>query len=377
MEILAGISGYVVPFLVILTILVFIHELGHYLVARHNGVYVEVFSVGIGPEIFGWTDKKKTRWRVSLIPFGGYVRMFGDQDEASTPDQKALKKMTAAEKSRSLHYKSVWQRIAVSAAGPLANYLLAIVLLTGLYATVGQRYISPKIGTVQEESAAEKAGLQVGDRILEIESTPITQFDDLQKIVSQSADKPLTVIIQRESEDMTIIVTPDLKEVTDVFGETQKVGIMGISPAGIEFVRRNPMYALWYSIKDTASFTGQTLEALGQMIVGKRSADGLAGPLRIAQLSGEVSKAGIPAMIWFMAILSISLGLINFFPVPMLDGGHLLFYFIEAARGKPVSEKVQEYAFRVGFFIIIGLMAFAMWNDIVHLKVFQYLWSWF
>jgi len=367
MDFIVGLGWYVIPFLVVLSILVFVHEFGHYLVARYNGVGVDVFSIGFGPEVFGWNDKSGTRWKVSWFPLGGYVKMVGDADAASTPDHKALKKMNEENRKRSLFYKTVWQRIAVSAAGPLANYLFAIVLFSVLFATEGQRYTVPVIQGFQEGSAAEKAGFQVGDHIRDINGEPIDRFEDIMMIVQTHAGETLDVVINRNGHIQTLSVAPILSEIKDVFGHVHKVGLLGIKGSEAGYIHRSWWNSWWYAAQEAFSMSWQTLKALGQIILGAKSADGLGGPLRIAQMSGEIAQSGFVDLIWFTALLSVNLGLINLFPVPMLDGGHLLFYFIEVLRGKPLSEKAQEWGFRLGFGLIIGLMILATWNDIVHI----------
>lgn len=367
MDFIIGLGWYVIPFLIVLSILVFVHELGHYLVARYNGVGVNVFSIGFGPEVFGWYDKAGTRWKVSWFPLGGYVKMVGDADAASTPDIDALQKMNEDQKSRSLFYKTVWQRIAVSIAGPAANYLFAIIVFSILFATVGQRYTLPLVQGTQEKSAAAEAGFLPGDRIKNINGEPIETFEDIIRLVQAHPGDILHVGVERNGHILTLTVTPKLSTVTDVFGHVHKVGQLGIKGTEAAYIQRSWLTSWWYAAEEVVSLSWQTLKALGQIVIGAKSTDGLGGPLRIAQMSGEIAQSGVLALIWFMALLSVNLGLINLFPVPMLDGGHLLFYFIEAARGKPLSEKAQEWGFRGGFVLIIGLMLLSTWNDLIYI----------
>lgn len=367
MDFIIGLGWYVIPFLIVLSILVFVHELGHYLVARYNGVGVDVFSIGFGPEVFGWHDKAGTRWKVSWFPLGGYVKMVGDADAASTPDHKTLKKMDDTQRSRSLFYKTVWQRIAVSIAGPVANYVFAIFIFSMMFATIGQRYTVPVVHEIQEESAAANAGFLPGDRIKSIDGEPIERFEDIQMTVLERPGDTLQVVVDRGGHILTLSVVPKLSTITDHFGHVHKVGLLGIKGTEAAYLQRSWLTTWWYATEEVVSLSWQTLKALGQIVIGAKSADGLGGPLRIAQMSGEIAQSGMSALIWFMAVLSVNLGLINLFPVPMLDGGHLLFYFIEAIRGKPLSEKAQEWGFRVGFGLIIGLMLLATWNDLVHI----------
>jgi len=375
MELIQSVIVNIVPFLIVLSLLVYVHELGHYWVARINGVKVEVFSIGFGPEIFGWTNKNGTRWKVSYIPLGGYVKMFSDANAASQPDVNAIQDMTEEEKEQSLFHKSVWQRMAVSFAGPAANYIFAIALLGGLYATVGQKIPSDtvKVGEVSTEGAGYKAGLKTNDIVLAINGKPINSFQDLSEIVSANPNNPITMLVQRDDQELVLTATP-----TSV-GTGDKVrGLLGIQQRlDFKIVERSLFSSIGHAAKDSMTMTVSTLQALGQMIIGKLPADGLSGPIGIATVTGKVAQKSLSDLLWFTAILSINLGLINLFPVPMLDGGHLLFYIIEAVRGKPVSEKAQEYAYRVGFMLVMTLIVFATWNDIKRIEVFQKLLSLF
>lgn len=367
MDFIFNLGWYVIPFLVVLSILVFVHELGHYLVARYNGVGVDVFSIGFGPEVFGWNDKAGTRWKVSWFPLGGYVKMVGDADAASTPDHEGLQKMTQDQRSRSLFYKTVWQRIAVSIAGPLANYLFAILIFAVMFATLGQPQTTSIVQGIQKDSAAAAAGILPGDRITSINGAPVERFEDIIRTVQQHAGDPVTVVVNREGHILSLTVTPKLSTKTDIFGRVHKSGLLGVQGSKPTYMQRSWLTTWWYATTEVISMSWQTLEALGEIIIGVRSADGLGGPLRIAQMSGEIAQAGFVALITLMAVLSVNLGLINLFPVPMLDGGHLLFYFIEAARGKPLSENAQEWGFRIGFGLIVILMITATWNDLIHI----------
>jgi regulator of sigma E protease len=371
MEFLTGLWTYVIPFLVVLTVLVFVHELGHYWVARRNGVRIETFSIGFGPELFGRTDKAGTRWKFSAIPLGGYVKMFGDADAASTPSG-AVRTMTAEEREVSFFHKRLGQRAAIVAAGPIANFLFAIIALALLFSLYGQPFTPADIGTVQENSAAARAGLLPGDVIVEIDGQAIERFEEVQQIVRFNQGTALAVVIERDGGRQPISVTPEITTVTDRMGNTHSIGLLGIGRAGMEYRRHDPLTALWQAGRETVNLTTGTLGAVGQMISGARGTEELGGPLRIAQMSGEVAQSGIVALIWFMAILSVNLGLINLFPIPMLDGGHLLFYAVEAIRGKPLGDRAQEYGFRIGLALVLTLMVFSTWNDLVHLRVVDF-----
>ncbi len=363
---------YLVPFLVVLTALVFVHELGHYAIARRNGVRVEVFSIGFGPELFGWTDRAGTRWKFSAVPLGGYVKMFGDANVTGAPDSM-VETMSAAERAVSFHHKTVSQRAAIVVAGPAANFVFSIVVFAFLFALFGQPFTPPEVGAVLPGSVAERAGFQAGDTILRIDGTPIERFEQIQRIVQLNLDRPLQITVSRNDREIALIASPAVIEETDRLGNRQRVARLGIRGGRIEYVRHGPVESVWRAVGETYSQTTGTLRAIGQMIVGRRTADELGGPIRIAQMSGEVARGGIASLIVFAAVLSINLGLINLFPVPLLDGGHLLFYAFEAARGRPLGERTQEYGFRIGVVLVFSLMLFATWNDLVQLRVVQFL----
>jgi len=372
MEMINDFLGVVVPFLVILTILVFVHEMGHFLVARWNGVRVEVFSIGFGREIFGWTDRAQTRWKFSLIPLGGYVKMFGDANAASQPDGQ-VEELSEEERSVAFPCQSLAARAWIVSAGPLANFIFAIVLLGGLFATVGQPFTPPIVGDVVPGSAAEEAGIQAGDRIVGLDGSAIERFEEVQRIVRPSAGRLLEIVVLRDDTRVTLAATPRASEQTDSFGNTQVIGLLGVTRSGVEYARHDPFTAVWRAGLETWDLTVGTLEAVGEIIVGARRAQELGGPIRIAQMSGTVAESGLVPVIWFMAVLSINLGLINLFPIPMLDGGHLLFYGIEAVRGRPMGERAQEYGFRIGLAIVLSLMIFVTYNDLANLPVFDFI----
>jgi len=363
---------YIVPFLVVLTVLVFVHELGHYLVARWNGVRVDVFSIGFGPEIFGWNDRAGTRWKFSAVPLGGYVKMFGDADPASMASPNVAA-MSEEEKAVSFHHKRLMQRVAVVSAGPVANFVFAIVALAILFMTAGQPFTPAQIGSIQPDSAAAAGGLQPGDTIVAIDGHSVARFEDIHRDVRLNAGTSMNLLVQRGDGQITLSVTPRTTAITDRFGNEHSFGLLGIERNGMDYVRRNPIDAVWRAGDETLNLCTGTLTAVWQMIIGARTTDELGGPLRIAQMSGEVAQGGVVALVWFMAVLSVNLGLINLFPIPVLDGGHLLFYFAEALRGRPLGARAQEYGFRVGLALVLTLMVFATWNDLVHLRVIAFL----
>ncbi|HTV89866.1 MAG TPA: RIP metalloprotease RseP [Stellaceae bacterium] len=355
----------VLGFVVVLTVLVFVHEFGHYWIARRNRVKIDVFSIGFGPELFGWTDRAGTRWKISALPLGGYVKMFGDADPTSSLPAAADTGLSQAERDVSFHCKRLSQRAAIVAGGPLANFLFAIVVLAALFMTFGQPYTPPTIGKVLPNSAAAAAGLQAGDTIVRLDGQTISRFEDVQQVVQLNPNVPMAIVVRRDGRLVTLHVTPTLVTEKDRLGQHQ-IGRLGIQGGAVEYIRRNPPDAVVQAVAETWNLSATTLDAAWQMAIGKRSTDELGGPLKIAQISGEVIQLGIGPLLWFMALLSINLGLINLFPVPVLDGGHLLFYAAEAIRGKPLGQRAQEYGFRVGLALVLTLMVFATWNDVFH-----------
>lgn len=356
-----GAAEYIVPFLIILTILVFVHELGHYLVARYNKVTIEIFSIGFGPELFGWNDKAGTRWKFSIIPLGGYVKMYGDADASSRPDRESLKKMTKKQKTNTLHSKTVGQRMAVSAAGPFANFLFAIIVLAALFAIKGEPFTPATIGGVIPGKVAEKAGMMTGDTIVSLNGIPAKDFHGLRNLIISHKGKDVEVRYMREGVEQTAHVK--MVEV-DALGIEKPVGVMGILPSLPEYRHVNFIQAVTSAVEKTWVTSVDTLIGIGQMIIGQRSSDELGGILSIGDMAGKSAKGGFAALFFFMAFLSINLGLINLLPIPVLDGGHLLFYGIEGVLGKPVPEKIQEYAFMVGLAIVLCVMLISTWNDI-------------
>jgi regulator of sigma E protease len=363
--------AYVVPFLFVLSLVVFFHELGHFLVARWCGVRILVFSIGFGPELLGFHDRHGTRWKISAIPLGGYVRFFGDENAASVPDTARLAGMDEGERAQSFMFQPVAKRAAIVVAGPLANFLLAIVIFSAIFMLYGKQTLSARVDSVQPDSPAAAAGFQPGDVVVAIDGNPIDSFAEMQRIVSDSAGETLDITIIRDGVQLVLKATPQLKEVKDGFGNVHRIGILGISrsmePGDLKVQPLAPPQAVWMGLQETWFVVDRTLSYIAGVVVGREPADQLGGPIRIAQMSGQVASIGFVALIHLAAVLSVSIGLLNLFPIPLLDGGHLLFYSIEAARGRPLSERAQELGFRIGFAIVIMLMIFATFNDIVHL----------
>jgi regulator of sigma E protease len=455
--------GYIVPFLFVLTIVVFFHEFGHFIVARWNGVRVLVFSIGFGPELFGFNDRHGTRWKVSAIPLGGFVKFLGDDNAASVPDQAAVAAMSEADKRDSFFHKHVAQRAAVVVAGPVANFILAILIFAGLVLITGKQGTVARIDAVAPGSAAAAAGFKVGDRVVAVDGAAVDSFADVERAIATGAGQPLAFSLDRAGRAVTVNATPVSRDEKDKFGNVYHIGRLGISgptmparigsvqpgsaagvagfeaddvieaiggqpiktfaelrdivtahpeqalsfkvardgktltliatpsahsekqpdgtlrrigvlgvagafdPADIRSTRLGPFAALKSGVHDTWFIIDRTLSYLRDVVRGRESADQLGGPIRIAQVSGQVATAGFLALMHLAGVLSVSIGLLNLFPIPLLDGGHLLFYGIEAARGRPLSDRAQEIGFRIGLAIVLMLMVFATFNDILHL----------
>jgi len=342
--------------------LVFIHEMGHYLVARWFGVGAETFSIGFGREITGWTDKRGTRWKVGWLPLGGYVKFIGDEHAASAPGD--LSQLTPEERERSFHHKPVWQRFLIVLAGPISNFLLAIAIFAVFFASFGAPSSPPVVGEVQAESAAATAQIQPGDRILSIGGRETPTFEELRSFVVLRPGETVTVRLQREQQvqDVRLTLGTDVEE--DRFGQSYKRGLLGVTPAGVVFEPVPPLRLIPEATTYVVKLTRTMLDALWQIITGRRSVKELGGPLKIAQVAGQQATLGLVAFVSLVALLSINLGFINLLPVPMLDGGHLLFYGIEAVQRRPVSPRAQDWAFRGGLAFILALLLFTTVNDL-------------
>ncbi len=354
MEFLPDPVRTILAFVVVLGVLVFIHELGHYLAARWRGIHVERFAVGFGRPIAAWTDARGTEWRVGWLPLGGYVKLHGqEQPGDATPEQ-----MASWRAGETFHEKPVRDRAIVVAAGPIANFALAAVLFAALYATVGAPTTTTTLAVVQENSAAARAGLLPGDRILALDGQPVTRFEQIQRHVQPRAGQEIAVTLQRDGAEQTVRVVPEARGGN---------GILGVGAGAAQFERMDPFSALWGGVVQTYDVSRQTLVAVGQMIVGARGTDDLGGPLGIGKIAGDAARLGLASLVTFMAILSVNLALINLFPIPILDGGHLVFYAFEAIRGRPLPPRAQELGFRAGFALLITLFVFATWNDLSNL----------
>lgn len=351
-------------FFVVLSVIVFIHEFGHYIIAKLCGVKIEAFSIGFGKEICGYTDKSGTRWKLALLPLGGYVKMYGDSSAASTADAEAMEKMTDAEKALTFHHKPLHKKAAIVAAGPIANFILTICIFTYFILTVGLPSIDPIVGELMKDSPAAKSGLKVGDRITQINEDDVKSFNDIPYLISTNLGTPVTLHVERDGKPLTITLTPKEIEDDDGLGNKVKRPLIGIKSGQVKMESAHLGTALVEATKRTYMICAVTLRAVGQMITGQRGVQDLKGPVGIAQLSGQATGKDLYTTLWLIAMLSANLGLVNLFPIPMLDGGHLVFYGVEALRGRPMAEKIQEYGFRLGFFLIASLMAFTLFNDL-------------
>ena len=386
---------YVLPFILVLGVLVFIHELGHYLAARQCRVRVEVFSIGFGPELFGYNDRAGTRWKVSAIPLGGYVKMLGDMDATSRPDA-AVGQMADDLRAQAFPAKSVGQRAWIVAAGPLANFLFAAVILAILLFTAGHPFPRAVVGDMIDGYPAEAGGLQQGDVIASVNGNDISRFVEIPAAVQNAVGElyrlgpdetvfgyeqyrdlvagtglpAIDLAVERDGQSVALSIVPAGRTVIDAEGREVAVFRLGFTAPMETFGLAE---SAWLGVTETIWLSWATLASVGEMIAGDRGAEELGGPIRIAQMSGDVAQLGLVALLWFMALLSINLGLINLLPIPILDGGHLLFYSVEAVLGRPLSERLQEYGFRIGLALVLTLMVFATWNDLVNLQVFEFL----
>ncbi len=460
LEYISWIWNYGLPFLVVLTVLVFVHEMGHYLVARWNGVRVEVFSIGFGSEIRGWNDSTGTRWKICWIPFGGYVKFFGDSDGASRPDGDVLRELSDADREASFHHKRLGQRAAIVAAGPVANFIYAIVVLAGMYMVFGQRVTPAEVGRVVDQSVGQAAGFQVGDTVLAVDGDGIHRFEQFEQAVFLNPGQPLSFRLRRAGRELTLTATPKLTERADRQGIIHKFGDLGVSAANPAIVGKvfagSPAAIAGFKVGDrimaingiavdnferlqdmvaaskgarlavsvlregtevrlhaaarrdirasggerwligilrakrppvqlgpgsalAAAFTtcydmlAMTVDFVGQMISGRRGTEDLGGPLRIAHASGQAAQLGVESLILLSILLSLNLGMVNLFPIPILDGGHLLFYGFEAVMRRPLTERTQEFAFRVGLALVLTLTVFVTWNDLIQLRFVEFI----
>lgn len=359
----------VLPFVLIITPVVFFHELGHFSVARAFGVRIETFSIGFGPPIVSWMDRKGTHWKISWIPLGGFVKFFGDLDASSAPDRAAAETMTPSERAVSFQYKPLYQRALIVAAGPAANFILAIVVLTGFLAIYGAVSAPALVSRVVPGTPAQAAGFHPGDLIVDIDGRHIGSFDDVTAFVAMRPGEPLKVMVERGGKDFVLHVTPRLTVLKDQFGEVEKIGQMGI-----EVRTRYEQYGVWGAFREACHMTGliiqSTLDLPGRVFTNSTAVSQLNGPLGIAKISAQVARVSFLSLVKLAAFISVSIGLVNLFPIPLLDGGHLLYYGMEAVMGRPLGARAQDVGFRLGLAVMLGLMLLATWNDLVRLNLF-------
>jgi regulator of sigma E protease len=352
----------------VLLVLVFVHELGHFLVARWCGVKVITFSIGFGKEIFGFDDRHGTRWRFAWIPLGGYVKFIDDANGTSMPDQTSVTKMTPEERAGSFHAKPLWQRALVVGAGPIANFIFAIIVFALLFAFLGERTTPARVDEVAAGMPAAAAGFRKGDIIREIDGRHVKNYATAARLISSSPGRKISVIVARGDELISLNVIPRPTEVEDRTGSTVTRGIIGVrhvpGPNGHAVNYPGPLESVWLGIKETETIVSLTLGYLADVVTGYQKPDQLGGVVRIADVSGKAAQVGPETLVFVIAVLSISVGLMNLFPIPLLDGGHLLFYALEAVRGKPLSKATQGAGFKIGLAIVGCLMVFAMWNDL-------------
>ena len=364
-----------IPFLVLILVVVFIHEYGHFYFAKKYGVGVTDFSIGFGKELFGWNDKSGTRWKICLLPLGGYVKFFGDRNVFSQSDhEEVLKKYNEKDQQKLFILKPLYQRSLIVFGGPLANFLLAIVIFASIYMFVGKDFTPAVINEVQKDSPAQVAGIIENDVILEIDGNEVKSILDVSKFISLSTSEFIDFKVSRIDQEILLKVKPNILDSDDGLGNTIKKRVVGIklSPYNnqVNHVKLGPAKAIYYSISEVYFVTTSTLKYMGSIIAGSGDSSQLGGPIRIAKITGQVAEFGIVPFLSIMAYISISLGLINLFPIPLLDGGHLMFYAFEKILGRPLSQKTQEGFFRIGMFLLLFLMFFATFNDLKDLGLF-------
>ena len=367
--------NYILPFIVLILIVVFIHEYGHYYFAKKYGVGVTDFSIGFGQEIFGWNDKSGTRWKICWIPLGGYVKFFGDRNVFSQADQeKILEKYDEEERKKLFVLKPLYQRALIVFGGPLANFLLAFAIFFSIYTFVGKDFTPAVINEVQKDSPAMIGGLKQNDIILEIDDNKVESIMDVSKYIMMSTDDFIDFKVKRSYDEIILKIKPNLVLSEDNLGNKINKRVVGIKLSAynneINHIKLGPAKAIYHAAQEVYYVSSSSLKYIGAMIFGKADTSQLGGPIRIAKISGQVAEFGALAFISMMAYISISLGLVNLFPIPLLDGGHLMFYAFEKILGRPLSQKTQEGFFRIGMFLLLSLMFFTTFNDLKDLGLF-------
>jgi regulator of sigma E protease len=360
----------VLSFLLVIGPLVFLHELGHYLAGRAFGVKSDAFSIGFGPELFGWTDRLGTRWRVAALPLGGYVKFAGDMNSASTPSAEWLR-LPPAERALTFQAKPLWQRFLIVAAGPVTNLMIAVLIFIGFFAFLGEPRTPPVVAEIAPASAAAEIGLREGDRIVSVESQPIERFEDIAAIVSNRANQRLPLRIERGGRTIDLVAVPHADVLRDRFGNEFHRGLLGIRPGERVNVALGPVETVVAAFRHTGDVIRMMVDTIWQVVSGQRSVKELGGPLKIAQFSGQQATLGWLPLVEFIAMISINLGFMNLLPIPLLDGGHLFFYALEGIRRRPLPEAAQEWAFRSGLAVLLSFMIFVTLNDLGSLGLWQ------
>ena len=360
--------GTLVPFLFVLTIVVFVHEMGHYLVGRWCGIGVKAFSIGFGPELFGFNDRRGTRWKFCAIPLGGYVKFVGDMNATSTPDAGEIEALTDAERKIAFHTQPIWKRAATVVAGPLFNFLLTVAVFAVMFSIYGRFVSEPMVAEVRPDSPAAVAGFMPGDRFVSVDGTPVESFADVQRMVSGRAGDSIDFVLMRDGKELELVATPEIMEQTDALGNVVKVGVIGVvnnealgQPRVINY---SPAGAVAEAVRETGHIIVRTAQFLKRFVVGREDKCQLGGPVKIADMAGKAAKLGFEWLVQLVALLSVGIGFLNLLPIPPLDGGHLAFYGAEAVMGRPVSERAMEAVYRVGLLLVLGFMAFVFWNDL-------------
>lgn len=371
-DLIGTIVHYIVPFLLMITPIIFFHELGHFLVARACGVRIDTFSIGFGPAIVSWRDRLGTRWKIAWVPLGGYVKFFGDDSAASTPDREALDRLSAKERLVAFPLKPLYQRAMIVAAGPFANFVLAIAIMTAFLVAYGTFVAAPIVSKVVPGSPAAQAGFHAGDTILAVNGVAIDSFDDIRALIWNRGGETLSVDIRRAGKALTLHAKPKTTTVK-MIGGPQKIALLGIDgppPKQWTHVSYGLGGALAESCRQTWSVVTTTMDQLGRIATGHGGAAQMSGPIGIAKISGDVAAISYLSLVKLAALISISLGLVNIFPIPILDGGHLLYYAFEAVLGRPLGARAQDVGFRLGLAVMLGLMLLAAWNDLIRLNLF-------
>lgn len=360
--------GTIVPFLFVLTVVVFIHEMGHYLAGRLCGIGVNAFSIGFGPELVGFNDRRGTRWKLCAIPLGGYVKFVGDMNAVSQPDEEQTARLSDAERKVAFHTQPVWKRAVTVFAGPFANFLLTIGVLAVLFSIYGKVVLEPTVAEVVADSPAAAAGFMPGDRFVRVDGEPVETFADVQRLVSGRAGDAIVFTMLRAGKEIDLTATPELREQEDALGNKVKVAVIGVVTneqyGQPRYVTFSPGGAVVEAVRETGHIVERTGQFIKRFAVGREDKCQLGGPIKIADMAGKAAALGFTWLVQLVAMLSVGIGILNLLPIPPLDGGHLLFYAIEAVIRRPVSEKVMELVYRAGFTVVLLFMGFVFWNDL-------------